>query len=343
MSTTIDTTTAATNGAAPQGVSRFETANHDTPLHVPVNPVRFVTAASLFDGHDASINIMRRILQSQGAEVIHLGHNRSVEDIVRAAVQEDVQGIAISSYQGGHVEYFTYLLDRLREEGLGHVRVYGGGGGVIVPSEIAYLHDYGVARIFSPQDGQRLGLPRMVNTMIAECDVAMSEPAEMEQLLQDRTGLWPGRSRCWSPARRTTRWSRPCATRRAGDRSRCSGSRAPAVPGSPRSPTNCSAGSASTSPTSSRSPSSRGPHRRRGGGALLGDRIRMNAIDTPNVFFRSLATRGTDATSVVTVPPALTEVILAAKAWGPTSWSSRPPASARATRPSCRSSTCRCT
>ena len=108
-------------------------------LHSPVNPVRFVTAASLFDGHDASINIMRRILQSQGAEVVHLGHNRSVEDLVAAVVQEDAAGIAISSYQGGHVEYFKYLVDRLAEEGYGHVKVYGGGGGVIVPEEIAEL------------------------------------------------------------------------------------------------------------------------------------------------------------------------------------------------------------
>ena len=119
----------------------------------PTHKVRFVTAASLFDGHDASINIMRPILQSQGAEVIHLGHNRSVDEVVTAALQEDVQGVAVSSYQGGHVEYFRYLVDLLRERGAGHVQVYGGGGGVIVPSEIAELQAYGVARIFSPHDG----------------------------------------------------------------------------------------------------------------------------------------------------------------------------------------------
>src|SRR5262245_37152903 len=133
-------------------------------MHIPSNPVRFVTAASLFDGHDAAINIMRRILQAQGAEVVHLGHNRSVDDVVKAVVQEDVQGVAVSSYQGGHVEYFTYLLDRLRDEGRPEVRVYGGGGGVIVPEEIELLHERGVARIFSPQDGQRMGLAAMVNT-----------------------------------------------------------------------------------------------------------------------------------------------------------------------------------
>src|SRR3954469_3110182 len=128
--------------------------------------VRFVTAASLFDGHDASINIMRRLLQRHGAEVVHLGHNRSVDEVVAAVVQEDPQGVAISSYQGGHVEYFRYLVDRLREEGYGHVKVFGGGGGVIVPSEIAALEDYGVTRIFSPEDGQTMGLAAMVNTMI---------------------------------------------------------------------------------------------------------------------------------------------------------------------------------
>src|SRR4051812_9897879 len=143
-------------------------------LHRPTHPVRFVTASALFDGHDAAINIMRRILQSQGAEVIHLGHNRSVEEIVSAAVAEDVQGIALSSYQGGHLEYFKYLIDRLAEDGVGHVRVYGGGGGVIVPHEIAELHEYGVARIFSPEDGQRLGLAAMINSMIAECDVDLA-------------------------------------------------------------------------------------------------------------------------------------------------------------------------
>ena len=117
----------------------------------PANKVRFVTAASLFDGHDASINIMRRILMANGAEVIHLGHNRSVDEVVTAALQEDVQGIAISSYQGGHVEYFKYMIDLLRQRGGAHIKVFGGGGGVIVPDEIAELHAYGVSRIFSPE------------------------------------------------------------------------------------------------------------------------------------------------------------------------------------------------
>src|SRR3954467_4816136 len=134
-------------------------------LHVAQNPVRFVTAASLFDGHDAAINVMRRLLQSQGAEVIHLGHDRSVETVVRAAVEEDVQGVAISSYQGGHVEYFSYLVERLASPGAGAGRGFGGGGGVIVPEEIAWLRELGVS-IFSPEDGQRLGLPGMINELI---------------------------------------------------------------------------------------------------------------------------------------------------------------------------------
>ncbi|MCL4723474.1 MAG: cobalamin-dependent protein, partial [Rhodocyclaceae bacterium] len=143
----------------------------------PKHKVRFVTAASLFDGHDASINIMRRILQSTGAEVIHLGHNRSVEEIVTAALQEDVQGIAVSSYQGGHVEYFKYMVDLLRQRGGEGIKVFGGGGGVIVPEEIRELHAYGVAHIYSVEDGRRMGLQGMINDMVAQCDVDLSKSA----------------------------------------------------------------------------------------------------------------------------------------------------------------------
>ena len=135
-------------------------------LHTPQNPIRLVTASSLFDGHDASINIMRRILMSQGCEVIHLGHNRSVQEVVDAALEEDVQGVAVSSYQGGHVEYFEYLVESLRAAGAGHVRVVGGGGGVIVPSEITRLRESGVT-IFSPEDGQKMGLVGMINSVVA--------------------------------------------------------------------------------------------------------------------------------------------------------------------------------
>ncbi len=136
----------------------------------PTHKVRFVTAASLFDGHDAAINIMRRILQGMGAEVIHLGHNRSVDEVVTAALQEDVQGIAISSYQGGHVEYFKYMVDLLKSRGGAHIQVFGGGGGVIVPPEIRELQAYGVTRIYSPEDGQRMGLAGMIGEMVMRCD-----------------------------------------------------------------------------------------------------------------------------------------------------------------------------
>src|SRR3954468_14030876 len=157
------------------------------------NKVRFVTAASLFDGHDASINIMRRILQSNGAEVIHLGHNRSVEEVVTAALAEDVQGIAISSYQGGHVEYFKYMIDLLKQRGGAHIKVFGGGGGVIVPDEIADLHAYGVTRIYSPEDGQQMGLQGMINDMLQKCDVDITAKAGKEigalKLGKDREGV----------------------------------------------------------------------------------------------------------------------------------------------------------
>jgi methylmalonyl-CoA mutase len=157
---------------------------HPDPAQEAQAPLRFVTAASLFDGHDASINIMRRILQAGGVEVIHLGHNRSVEEIVNAALQEDAHGIAISSYQGGHVEFFKYAIDLLRERGGENIRVYGGGGGVIVPAEVRELHEYGVARIFSPEDGQSLGLQGMIQAMIDDCRAqpAASAPEGLDAL-----------------------------------------------------------------------------------------------------------------------------------------------------------------
>src|ERR1700757_2538518 len=156
--------------------------------------IRFVTAASLFDGHDASINIMRRILQASGAEVIHLGHNRSVDEIVTAALQEDVQGIAVSSYQGGHIEFFKYMIDLLRARGGAEIRLFGGGGGVIVPEEIAELQAYGVTRIYSPEDGQRMGLQGMINDMVERADF---DPADDGAVAVD-TLATPG----WRPLAR---------------------------------------------------------------------------------------------------------------------------------------------
>ncbi len=151
----------------------------------PQHKVRFVTAAALFDGHDAAINIIRRLLQAHGAEVIHLGHNRSVAEIVDAAIQEDAQGIAVSSYQGGHMEFFTYMVDLLRQRGAGHVKVFGGGGGVIVPEEIAELQAYGVTRIFSPDDGRTLGLDGMIDAMLDACRDDDGHRAPV------RRGQWP--------------------------------------------------------------------------------------------------------------------------------------------------------
>src|SRR3989338_2088221 len=149
-------------------------------VYKPKHKVRFVTATSLFDGHDASINIMRRILQSSGVEVIHLGQNRSVEEIVNAALQEDAQGIAVSSYQGGHVEFFKYMIDLLKSRGGESIKVFGGGGGVIVPAEMQELHDYGVAHLYSVQDGQKMGLQGMINDMVARCDVDLSKRAPQD-------------------------------------------------------------------------------------------------------------------------------------------------------------------
>jgi methylmalonyl-CoA mutase len=265
-------------------------------LHEPSNPVRFVTASSLFDGHDASINIMRRILQSQGAEVIHLGHNRSVAEVVNAAIEEDAQGIAVSSYQGGHVEYFEYLVESLAAAGAGHIKVYGGGGGVIVPAEIARLRESGVT-IFSPEDGQRLGLAGMINTMVRDCDVNLwtLAPAPPEAVIAtERSAV----SRALTAAETG---NLPTATL---ERLRTAIAERGPVPVLGITGTGGSGKSSLTDELVRRfridlqdklriAVVAVDPTRRRGGGALLGDRIRMNAIDGDRVFFRSLATRGT--------------------------------------------------
>ena len=280
----------------PRGGSAMEAESG--ALYVPVNPVRFVTAASLFDGHDAAINIMRRILQAQGAEVIHLGHDRSVESIVVAALQEDAQGIAISSYQGGHVEYFSYLAQRLQQLGAGHVQIYGGGGGVIVAEEVELLASRGV-KIFTPEDGARLGLPGMINDLIRSCDVDLSQDApevdavaggDPQALGRAITVLERGRSEALREAAREAR-----ARRR--------------MPVLGITGTGGAGKSSLTDELLRRLRNDQedklrvavlavDPTRRRGGGALLGDRIRMNAIDGADpsrIFFRSLATRGATA------------------------------------------------
>ncbi|OZM77803.1 fused isobutyryl-CoA mutase/GTPase IcmF [Pseudonocardia sp. MH-G8] len=279
-------------------------------LHVPEHPVRFVTAASLFDGHDAAINIMRRILQRQGAEVVHLGHNRSVDEVVAAAIQEDAQGVAISSYQGGHVEYFSYLVELLRERGAGHIKVYGGGGGVIVPREIELLHSRGVSRIFSPHDGQQLGLPGMINTMIRECDVdlAATPPSSFDALLTGEPATL-ARTLTLAEAGRL-----PAGLDLTPERT---------VPVLGITGTGGSGKSSLTDELVRRFRLDQedklriavlavDPTRRRGGGALLGDRIRMNSLSGDQVFFRSMATRDADTG----LPQHLGDVIGVLKAAG---------------------------
>ena len=264
-----------------------------TPLHVPVHPVRFVTAAALFDGHDAAINIMRRILQAQGAEVVHLGHDRSVREVVDAILEEDAQGVAVSSYQGGHVEYFEYLASSLEAAGAGRVRIFGGGGGVIVPEEIERLAKAGV-RIFSPEDGQRLGLAGMINELIRDCDVDVAaEPPPLEAVLAgDRRAL----------ARAIT-CVQAGALPAADAQALTTAAAARRVPVLGITGTGGSGKSSLTDELVRRLRTDQqdklrvavlavDPTRRRGGGALLGDRIRMNALDGDHVFFRSMATRG---------------------------------------------------
>ncbi|HET6950654.1 MAG TPA: fused isobutyryl-CoA mutase/GTPase IcmF [Acidimicrobiales bacterium] len=281
-------------------------------LHVPANPVRVVTAAALFDGHDAAINVMRRILQAQGAEVVHLGHNRSVDEVVKAAVEEDVAAVAVSSYQGGHVEYFEYLVERLAAEGRGDVRVYGGGGGVIVPQEVERLAASGV-RIFTPGDGQRLGLARMVNTIVAACDAPPDVPAGVDDVLAGSTRAL---------ARTLTAIELGALDRRSRDElDAAAGRRAVPVLG-----ITGTGGSGKSSLTDELVLRLRldledkvrvaviavDPTRRRAGGALLGDRIRMNSIDAPHLFFRSVATRS----AVTEVPPHVETMVSACKAAG---------------------------
>ena len=256
----------------------------------PTHKVRFVTAASLFDGHDAAINIMRRILQGMGAEVIHLGHNRSVDEVVTAALQEDAQGIAISSYQGGHVEYFKYMVDLLKSRGGAHIQVFGGGGGVIVPPEIRELQAYGVARIYSPEDGQRMGLAGMIGEMVMRCDKDLTALRAQRHRghsgpRRDAAGArWPSSSPRWrtnrQQAKTARRWSRQYGRRQLQKRYRCWASPAPAARASQSLTDELIRRLRLDQDDSLRvAVISIDPSRRKSGGALLGDRIRMNAIN----------------------------------------------------------------
>jgi methylmalonyl-CoA mutase len=264
-------------------------------VYRPKNHVRFVTASSLFDGHDASVNIMRRILQSSGVEVIHLGHNRSVEEVVNAAIQEDAQGIAVSSYQGGHMEYFKYMYDLLREKGAPHIKIYGGGGGVILPREIKELHTYGIAGIFSPEDGRVLGLQGMINEQIKGTDFPTATGNYLEKL-KDLTTDTPEILANLITAAESNDDE---ATKEMLDEAR------KLSKGTPVMGITGTGGAGKSSLTDElirrflkEFPDKRvailsvDPTKQKTGGALLGDRIRMNAIFNNRVYMRSLATRG---------------------------------------------------
>ena len=278
--------------------------------------LRFITAASLFDGHDAAINIMRRILQASGAEVIHLAHNRSVHEIVEAAIQEDVDAIAISSYQGGHIEYFKYLVDRLSELEASHIRIFGGGGGVIVPAEIEELQAYGVTRIYSPSDGQAMGLQGIIDDMLRHCETSAHNPPSIDpaNLTEDDSLLL----------------TRVISSIENGNYSQSQlddlASKAKKAKQPPILGITGTGGAGKSSITDEiirrfRQDSGDSltiavlaidPTRKKTGGALLGDRIRMNAINHPNVFMRSIATRNV----AVEIPENLSEILNAVKLAG---------------------------
>ncbi|MDP3032459.1 MAG: methylmalonyl-CoA mutase family protein [Rhodocyclaceae bacterium] len=270
----------------------------------PRHKVRFVTAAALFDGHDASINIMRRILQATGAEVIHLGHNRSVQEIVNAALQEDVQGIAITSYQGGHLEFFKYMIDLLKAGGGGDIKVFGGGGGVIVPAEIAELHAYGVTRVYTPEDGATMGLQGMINDVVANSDFDLKASVSIDDL---RGGNHRVLARAITQLENDPGGPLAQAIKNA------------AVQPVPTLGITGTGGAGKSSLTDELIRRFRldqddalkmaiisiDPSRKRTGGALLGDRIRMNAIEHLNIFMRSLATRDTGKEISAALPEAI--------------------------------------
>ncbi|MEO1912424.1 MAG: cobalamin-dependent protein, partial [Myxococcales bacterium] len=287
-----------------------------------LQPVRVVTAASLFDGHDAAINIMRRILQAQGAEVIHLGHDRSVEEIVDAAIQEDAHAIAVSSYQGGHIEFFTYMVEQLRARGADDVRVYGGGGGTIAPNEIEQLHEAGVAKIFSPEDGRTLGLEGMIQGIVADCRRESREIA-LDELSTLAADAHRGVARAITLVENLHAGGaerKPELLALRAQLAETKGRRDVPVLGLTGTG---GAGKSSVLDELLRrlrrdAPDAKialllvDPTRRRSGGALLGDRIRLNAVGGPNVYVRSLATRQAN----LALSPSVTDALLVLKAAG---------------------------
>jgi isobutyryl-CoA mutase len=282
------------------------------------NKIRIVTAASLFDGHDAAINIMRRILQSKGAEIIHLGHNRSVHEIVECAIEEDAQGIAITSYQGGHVEFFKYMKDLLDENGCGHIKIFGGGGGTILPQEIEELHQYGITRIYSPDDGRKMGLEGMIDDVIRQCDfrlngngeykteLKLGELKDIRKIARQITNAENGNGR-----QRSDLSGQP---RASGQRPTASDQQ-PAIPVLGITGTGGAGKSSVTDELVRRylnafadktiAVISVDPSKKKTGGALLGDRIRMNSISSPRAYMRSLATRDSEITLSAHVQDAL--------------------------------------
>ncbi|WEK36570.1 MAG: methylmalonyl-CoA mutase family protein [Candidatus Pseudobacter hemicellulosilyticus] len=259
------------------------------------NKVRIVTAASLFDGHDAAINIMRRIMQAKGAEIIHLGHNRSVAEIVECAIEEDAQGIAITSYQGGHVEFFKYMKDLLDQNGCGHIKIFGGGGGTILPQEIRELHQYGITKIYSPDDGRKMGLEGMIEDVIRRCDFP----------LNGNPNNFKGEMKLgeWKDIRKVAR-AISNAENGNGNESAPAAGTVSTIPVLGITGTG-GAGKSSvtdeltrrylhTFPDKTIAVISVDPSKKKTGGALLGDRIRMNSISSPRAYMRSLATRESD-------------------------------------------------
>lgn len=262
--------------------------------YIPVNKVRIVTAASLFDGHDAAINIMRRIIQSTGVEVIHLGHDRSVEEVVNTAIQEDANAIAMTSYQGGHNEYFKYMYDLLQEKGAGHIKIFGGGGGVILPSEIEELHQYGITRIYAPDDGRAMGLQGMINDLVERSDFAIGNQLTNEfELIEDKTPT--AIARLISAAENFPEIAKPVFdtihTKNETSKIPVLGITGTGGAGKSSLVDELVRRFLIDFPEKTIGLISVDPSKRKTGGALLGDRIRMNAINNPRVYMRSLATR----------------------------------------------------
>ncbi len=255
----------------------------------PINTVRVVTAASLFDGHDAAINVMRRIIQATGCEVIHLGHNRSVAEVVDTAVQEDAQAIAMTSYQGGHVEYFTYMKDLLAEKGAGHIRIFGGGGGTILPSEIEILHQYGITRIYSPDDGREMGLQGMINDLVRRSDVPTPDVfgSQLEMFVRQRNPLAIAQAISAGEREELHRIEFAMNAKRAP----VLGITGTGGAGKSSLTDELVRRFVADMPSLSVGILSVDPSKRKTGGALLGDRIRMNAVHHPRVYMRSFATR----------------------------------------------------